>query len=390
MKKKRLIILAGLFLLLSSCHEKYDHTSVAIDGIGSYMLFFFVLSMAFIIPLFAIGIPFLISGLKHIKKAPRKAKPIAGVSIGGTFLTFGIILTVIVSNSFFNPEFTIPEARNYRTLEKVLAKATDEDYCSYRISTGNYGRDEYLPDYNLSIKEALTGVEYRSLATKPNFGSTNLRYYVDITHSANGTYPFCEICVYNNGAFYIDYVRGYDHDTVTYFFQMDAKKANEIVELGKSMHQSYRDAEEAATRRVHEAGKIEHFFNTAKQKNSVAAEVVDDRSIPHYFSFSKEGFNVISDFYYTETSSSHTGTSLFVLNRGFVDSGLNWVFTLYKIQSNEYFVRLEYHYDGTKRDYDFTYYYSVRNSDAESIIEIALEQAKAEEENRYSSITSQE
>jgi len=368
MKKSKLPILITLCLILTSCkHERFEHIATAIDGFPSTTIIMFVFAMLFVVPFLFVGIPFLISGLMHIKTTKRKGRAITGISLGASFTTLGILFSILVPNLFFNESLKHPDSQQYNTVEKALQicdSAHTEIY--YRVSSRGYEKDEYLVDYDYTLRDAFAKANYKS-ANSIKLKGTHLSYYLPLSSS----YPFCEIRIYSNGGLYVDYVEGYSRETVTYFFTTDASTAESIISLGESKHDAYRAHQKEIEDATKEAGRIETFFQERKECEVTSAYVYDENNNYCTFGFSRENLNTICDFRYVEIEpieDSQYYTEKFVMDTGF------WRFQLISRNDVDYYVILSYKVDEvrTKRAY------SLRKIEGEAIYNIALEGYKSQ------------
>ena len=376
MKRAKTILFAGLVLLLTACHETYDHVSDAHDGMSGGMIGLYVFIMLFCFAFLAGGIPLLVFGIRRLKKKPSyKGGPITRVTFGGIFVFIGTLAMILTTTSFFNPEFAIPESRNYKTVEKVLEKATDEGVTHFRCSRKGYNRNEYLHDEGYVIRDSLKGLTFKSIKQKDRELShgAHLEYYVDLEPQNNATYPFSEIRIYEDGYCYVDYVKAYQHKTASFFYEIESNTAKTIVSLAERKNDEQRNRAYQQEMELRERGKIENFFTKSKEISEAQASVTF-ASRSYNFKFKKEGFDIISDFRYAERQDNVYADEI-PLNI-YVGS---WGFHLCKNNEKGYFIRLVYSPEGRS----FNYYYSVRDIDAQAMIDVAREEYKAQNPQQF-------
>ena len=369
MKRAKTILFAGLVLLLTACHETYDHVSDAHDGMSGGTIGLYVFIMLFCFGFLAGGIPLLVFGIRRLKKKPSyKGGPITRVTFGGIFIFIGATAMILTTCSFFNPAFAIPESNKYKTVEKVLEKATDESVTHFRCSRKGYNRNEYLHDEGYVIRDSLKGLTFKSIKQKDRELShgAHLEYYVDLEPQNNATYPFSEIRIYEDGYCYVDYVKAYQHKTASFFYEIESNTAKAIVSLAERKNDEQRNRAYQQEMELRERGKIENFFAKSKEISEAQASVTF-ASRSYNFKFKKEGFDIISDFRYAEMKDNIYADEI-PLNI-YIGS---WGFHLCKNNEKGYFIRLVYSPEGRS----FNYYYSVRDIDAEAMLDVAREEFK--------------
>ena len=377
MKRLKTIGFAGLILLLTACHETYDHVSDAHDGMSGGNIMLFVILMLFCFAFAAGGVPLLVFGIRSLRRKPeRRGGPITRVTFGSILITIGVVSMILTTCAFFDNEFTMPESRKYKTVAKVLERATDESVTHFRCSKKGYNRNEYLHDEGLEIKEALSELTYKSISQKNENAEHGayLMYYVDLEPQNGYVYPFAEIRVYEDGYSYIDYVREYSHQTVTFFYQIDGNSAKTIITLAEKKNDAIRERAYQDQREAYERGKIENFFEEVSVLTNINASVCFG-SDSHYFLFRKEGLDIIKDFRYTEVERNQVGTAreLFRIRTG------SWDFELQGDNESGYAVLLTYEYKGAS----YTHCYKLRDIDGEEIYNIAKEQYKEQYPNEF-------
>ena len=370
MKKAKTILFAGLILLLTACHETYDHVSDAHDGISGGTIGLYIFIVLFCFAFLAGGVPLLVFGIRALKRKPeRKGRPITRVTFGGVMVSIGTLSIILVTLSFFNNEFMIPESRNYKSVAKVLEKAKDESATHFRCSTKGYQYNEYLIDEGFEIKETLKEITYKSISKKDrNIQHGDfLMYYVDLNTKNNGdVYPFSEIRIYEDGYCYVDYVKAYNHRTASFFYQIDSTTAKTVVTFAEEKNDAYRNRQYQARMAEYEKCTVENFFKSLSDKQNVMATLNYD-GYGHSLSFKKEGIDIISDFRYTEVErASYNGNTLMHLHSG------TYQFELYKNKDNSYYVSLSY----STGSNSYTRVYSMRQADAEEIYRLAVEYYK--------------
>ena len=372
MKKAKTILFAGLMLLLTACHETYDHVSDAHDGISGGTIGLYIFIVLFCFAFLAGGVPLLVFGIRALKRKPeRKGGPVTRVTFGGVMVSIGTLSIIFVTLSFFNNEFMIPESRNYKTVAKVLEKAKTESVTHFRCSGRGYNRNEYLIDEGLTLKDSLKDITYKSIAQKNKdikHGSF-LMYYVDLNTKNNGdVYPFSEIRIYEDGYCYVDYVKAYNHRTASFFYQIDSTTAKTVVTLAEEKNDAYRNRQYQAQKAEYEKCTTDNFFRSVSNKENVSGALYYD-GYGHSFSFKKEGIDIISDFRYTINDKDKYNSSDLLL----ILSNSPYDFRLYKNAKNEYCVVVNY----SSSDFGLlTRCYSIREVDAEEIYHLAVEYYK--------------
>ena len=376
MKKFRNALLIGLVLLLSSCHERFEHVADAHNGISGMAMFGYVVFMIFFLGFLLGGIPLIVFGVRRLKRRPdtNKATPIVRISIGSVMATVGLVSMIVFSCTFFNKELTIPEARDYRTVEKVLKEANDSKNCFFRVSTRNYLRNYYAKDDGLYLKSALSDMTFKSSFQRGSDSAHGqcVHYYVEL--NGNSNYPYSEICVYEDGYSYVDYVKDYNRRTVTYYYTTDSNDAKNLISLAEERNDYAHKQAEAIDKEAYEAGKIENFFASAMNNDSVASLIyIDGRA--YDFSFKKEAYDIIADLRYTQVSEEDVSYSATLFTTS--TNGERWGFALRQNNPSGYYVEITYTYENYYQNFDsFKYYYLIRDVDGKQIYDIAFNQFK--------------
>ena len=382
--KKKILTISILTLLLTSCGDKYEH-NVEPTG-GAILLYVFLL--CFIIPFFALSISFLIRGIRRLRKKPPIASGKKFTITGGIFGGVGLTLLIVLNILYFPNPISVPDANKYNNPAKAMEAAVDEDKCEFSVA------QEYSPYYykdkDFLLRDAIKGIkDYKGTSNfrKVKQDCDSFHYYVSLNKTNQyDVFPFVQISIFANGNFFVDYVRSKNNGTVSYYYKMNQVDAENLVAYAYQVRSKYRKdnsrEEDEYNAEVYEEGRIEKFFNAVSERQEAKAAIPTDTGVLKQFSFTKEGFDVIGDFRYVETdrpSYNSSKTLLYIYAN-------QWTFALCKTNDSNYFVKLNYKHrsqDNPNNVETLSYYYSVRESDGETIVDIAIKEYKEQHPEEF-------
>lgn len=390
--KKKLLFLSILSLLLTSCKDKYEHTVEPTAG----AIILYIFTLCIILPLLGMGISFLIRGIRRLKKNPPIANGKKLTITGGILSGIGLTILVIYTISYFPSPLSIPEANKYNNLEKVMKAATDESKCEFSVAQDYYPR--YYKDQQLLLRDAIKGIkDYTSV---PNFRKSNqdcdsFNYYIVLNNKNDySVLPFIQVTIFENGNFFIDYVKRENNGSVSYYYKMKQTDAENVVAYAYQVRAKYKEdnynsanSANSYIAQMKEEGKIENFFKEAKTIDGIKYSVSEDKDfdnnkrIIYASGFKKEKFEIIADFAYTpidnlslDEEKEGRSKELFTYNIGSSNSDVSipWTLHLFYTEMNNYYVILVYRYvsqDGNSYS-SLNLHYSMTPSQGEGFYDV--------------------
>lgn len=388
--KKKLLFISILSLLLTSCKDKYEHTVEPTAG----AIILYIFTLCIILPLLGLGISFLIRGIRRLKKNPPIANGKKLTIMGGIFSGVGLTILVIYTISYFPSPLSIPEANKYNNLEKAMKAATDENKCEFSVAQEYY--PYYYKDQEFLLRDAIKGIkDYTSV---PNFRKSkqdcdSFNYYIMLNNKNEySVLPFIQVTIFENGNFFIDYVKRENNGSVSYYYKMKQTDAENVVAYAYQVRAKYREdnynsanSANSYVIQMKEEGKIENFFKEAKTMDGIRYSVSEDKDfdnnkrIIYTSGFKKEKFEIIADFAYTPLDSlslddEGLNKELFTYNIGSSSSNqsIPWSLHLLYTEMNNYYVVLVYRYvsqDGNSYP-SLNLYYSMTPSQGEGFYDV--------------------
>lgn len=367
MKKRNLPILISLLVLLTGCNGYY-HT-------GDNGVFLFIFLLIFILPLIGPGVPLLIRSIIGVKRKnnPKHAKAVKGLTISSILL--GLAVTGIVLDAFysFDMSFRILESRQYCTLQKAMKAATDEGESHFVVGTSKSA--SMYDDQDFVIRDVLMEIkDYERIGNRDitEYETGDLNYYIDLNKGQR--FPFVQISFYEDGRFFIDYVKSESYGTASFQYKAKASEVNNAIEIAKERAKEIRRQREIE--RFYNEANINDFIYNFPTRDYFIGRIAanldsgDDSTLisnPPY-----NAIEILKEMYYSQTSIPDAAVDKMIFSYAPVTE--NRTFIIKRTVNDQYFVELTYYFDRYKNDEIVeTKYYSVNKNDVLRFYNLAIE-----------------